>query len=365
VVGSPESGWRILGVCPPLWQSLWRRIRAVRLPPARRPGPPARPQRPFAPLSAGSHTDTVSKAGYSLTVTIALAAAACALADAAERSPSVRTVTDDSGRAVTLRSPPLRIVSLSPGGTEMLFAAGAGHEVVATVEYSDVPPAAQRLPRIGDAVSIDLERLVRIHPDVVVAWPAGGNPAQRAKIARLDIPVYEQQTQRLVDLAPSIRRLGTLAGTDPQAEVAARGIEARLAALERTYAGAAGGARHPRVLLEVWNRPIYTVGGRHLMTDALELCGARNLFADLPEPGPVVDIEAVIARDPDIIIAAGPPGESAGWLADWQRFGTLSAVRNHRLLAFEDQALSRLGPSVLDATEALCRAIARVTAGGT
>ena len=283
-------------------------------------------------------------------------AAACAAADAP------RTVTDDSGRAVAVRLPPLRIVSLSPGGTEMLFAAGAGAQVVATVEYSDVPPEAKRVPRIGDAVSIDLERLVRIHPDVVVAWPSGGNPAQREKIARLGVAVYEQQAQRLKDLAPSLRRLGSLAGTDAQAEAAARAIEARLASLERTYASAERGARHPSVLLQVWNRPIYTVGGQHLMTDALELCGARNVFADLPEPGPVVDIEAVIARDPDIIIAAGPPGESAGWLADWKRFGTLKAVKSGRLIAFEDQALSRLGPSFLDATEELCRAIARVGA---
>jgi iron complex transport system substrate-binding protein len=201
---------------------------------------------------------------------------------------------------------------------------------------------------------------VRIHPDVVVAWPAGGNPAQRAKIARLDIPVYEQEAKRLAELAPSIRRLGVLAGTTSQADVAARAIEARLESLRRTYAGAEDAARQPSVLLEVWNRPIYTVGGQHLMTDALELCGARNVFADLPEAGPVVDIEAVIARDPDIIIAAGPPGESAAWLTDWKRFTTLRAVHTQRLVAFEDQGLSRLGPSVLDATEALCRAIANV-----
>ena len=301
----------------------------------------------------------MSTTRHPLVLALALAAAAT-LAGAAGHAGPVRTVTDDSGKAVSVRAPPLRIVSLSPGATEMLFAAGAGNQVAATVEYSDVPPEARRVPRIGDAVAIDLERLVRMHPDVVVAWPSGGNPAQRGKIARLGIPVYEQQAQRLADLAPSIRRLGTLAGTDPEAETAARGIEVRLAALRRTYAGAAGESRHPSVLLEVWNRPIYTVGGRHLMTDALELCGARNLFADLPEPGPVVDIEAVIARDPDIIIAAGPPGESAGWIADWRRFGTLRAVRGERLLAFEDQALSRLGPSVLDATEALCRAIARL-----
>src|SRR5439155_182237 len=101
--------------------------------------------------------------------------------------------------------------------------------------------------------------------------------------------------------------------------------------------GATGGAgRAPAVLLQVWNRPIYTVGGRHLMSDALEICGARNVFADLPEAGPLVDTEAVIARDPDMIIAAAPPGEGAAWLADWKRFPTLAAVRSGRLVVFED-----------------------------
>jgi iron complex transport system substrate-binding protein len=311
-------------------------------------------------MIARSRVDAVSPNRSFIVLITVLAAAQAAPVSAGSAALAARAVTDDSGRVLTVRAAPLRIVSLSPGGTEMLFAAGAGPEVEATVEYSDVPPAAKRVPRIGDAVSIDLERLVRAHPDVVVAWPAGGNPAQREKIARLGIPVYDQQARRLADLAPSIRRLGRLAGTETEAEAAARGIEARLAALERTFADAAGASAHPSVLLEVWNRPIYTVGGRQLMTDALGLCGARNVFADLPEAAPVVDIEAVIARDPDIIIAAGPPGESAGWLADWKRFGTLRAVRSGRLLAFEDQGLSRLGPSVLDATEALCRAIARL-----
>lgn len=311
-------------------------------------------------MIARSRVEAVSPNRSLIVLITVLAAAQVAPVSAESAAPAARAVTDDSGRVVTVRAAPLRIVSLSPGGTEMLFAAGAGHEVVATVEYSDVPPPAKRVARIGDAVSIDLERLVRAHPDVVVAWPSGGNPAQREKIARLGIAVYDQEARRLADLAPSIRRLGTLAGTETEADAAARDIEARLAALERTFAGAAGARAHPSALLEVWNRPIYTVGGRQLMTDALGLCGVRNVFADLPEASPVVDIEAVIARDPDIIIAAGPPGESAGWLADWKRFGTLRAVRSGRLLAFEDQGLSRLGPSVLDATEALCRAIARL-----
>jgi iron complex transport system substrate-binding protein len=289
----------------------------------------------------------------------ALAAGTAAAAPAASRA-----VTDDLGRTVQVRAPPLRIVSLAPGATEMLFAAGAGDQVIATVEYSDEPAAARAVPRIGDAATIDMERVVALQPDVVIAWPAGGNPAQRAKIASLGIPLYQQQVVRLAELPDALRRLGVLAGTQAVAEGAAQGLERRLAALGRTYGAGAGGAgRRPTVLLQVWNRPVYTIGGRHLMSDALALCGARNVFADLPEPAPLVDTEAIIARNPDIILAVAPSGESAAWVADWQRFGSLAAVRGGRVVGFEDEGLSRLGPSVIDATEQLCRTIARLSRG--
>jgi iron complex transport system substrate-binding protein len=290
--------------------------------------------------------------------------AALASGTAAAAPAAARAVTDDFGRTVRVRAPPLRIVSLAPGATEMLFAAGAGDEVIATVEYSDEPAAARAVPRIGDAATIDMERLVALEPDVVIAWPAGGNPAQRAKIAALGIPLYQQQVVRLAELPAALRRLGLLAGTQVAAEAAAQGLERRLAALGRAYGAGAGGAgRHPTVLLQVWNRPVYTIGGRHLMSDALALCGARNVFADLSEPAPLVDTEAIIARNPDIIVAASPPGESAAWVADWQRFGSLAAVRSGRVVGFEDQGLSRLGPSVIDATEHLCRTLARLSRG--
>lgn len=272
-----------------------------------------------------------------------------------------RTVVDDLGRKVSVREAPLRIVSLAPGATEMLFAAGAGREVVATVEYSDEPPAARQVPRIGDVAAVDLERLVALRPDLVVLWAGGGNPAQREKIEGLHIPIYEQQVLRLADIPAAVRRLGVLAGTPAVADRAAQQMEARLAALIATYGRPAG--RRPSVLMQVWNRPIYTIGGRHLMSDALQICGARNVFGDLAEAGPIVDTESVIARNPDIIIAAAPSGEGAAWVADWQQLKSLAAVRNHRVVAFEDQALSRLGPSVIGATEALCRTLAGVSRG--
>jgi len=277
------------------------------------------------------------------------------LAGGAADSPLV--LTDDAGQRVHLSHTPRRIISLAPGATEMLFAAGTGDRVVATVEYSDEPPAAKQVPRIGDVTAVDIERLVAMHPDLVVVWPGGGNPAQIEKLAQLGIPVYRQQVNRLADLPVSLRRLGALALDRSVAERAASSLEESLARLAHEYAG----RKHPTVLLEVWNRPIYTVGGTHLMSDALTLCGVRNVFGDLKELGPVVGTEAVIARNPDIIVAAAPPGEGASWLEEWKRFGSLSAVRNGGLISFEDQRLSRLGPSVVSATEGLCKALAAAT----
>jgi iron complex transport system substrate-binding protein len=242
---------------------------------------------------------------------------------------------------------------VAPGVTEMLFAAGAGPYVLASVEYSDVPAAAKRVPRIGDGIAVDMERVVALRPDVVVVWPGGGNPAQIAKLESLGLPLYRQQVNALADIPGSLRRLGALAGTQSAAERAALDIESRLAALRQRYF-----RMDPvSVMLQVWDRPIYTVGGAHMITDALRYCAARNIFADLGEMGPAVDQEAVIARNPDFIVAIAPPGSGAAWLEDWKRFASLRAVRNDRLIQLAEGSLTRLGPSALEGTEALCRAI--------
>ncbi len=287
---------------------------------------------------------------------LAFYATAPPLAAAPAPGATAQTVTDDTGARITLPGPARRIVSLTPGATEMLFAAGAGDRVIATVEYSDTPEAARRIPRIGDVAAIDVERLVALRADVAIIWPGGGNAAQIEKIARLGLPLYRQEVDALAALPGSLRRLGNLAGTSAVAESKAREFETRLARLRREYAG----NTRATVLLQIWNRPIYTVGGTQVMSDALSVCGARNVFADLKDPGPAVDVEAVIARDPDIIVAAGPAGAAAAWLDDWRRFPALRAVRSGHLVPFEDDRFSRLGPSVLDATEALCAVLARV-----
>jgi iron complex transport system substrate-binding protein len=298
---------------------------------------------------------------WAVVPTLALVAAVCLFAATNARAVE-SNIIDDTGQRVALSHPPSRIISLAPGATEMLFAAGAGDRLIATVDFSDEPAAAKRVPRIGDVTAVDMERLVALRPDMVVVWPGGGNPAQIQKIAQLGLPIYRQQVNRLADLPASLRRLGALVPDGSVAGRAADALAAELARIAREYSGGmrvpeAAGAS-PTVLLEVWNRPIYTVGGSQLMSDALTLCGARNVFGDLKELSPVIDTEAVIARNPDIIVAAAPPGEGLNWLAEWRRFGSIKAVHAGRLVVFEDLRFSRLGPSVVPATEGLCKALA-------
>jgi iron complex transport system substrate-binding protein len=262
-------------------------------------------------------------------------------------------VVDDTGAHLSLAQPARRIVSLAPGATEMLFAAGAGPRLVATVAYADQPAAARQVPRIGDSNAIDMERLLRLKPDVVVYWPGGNNAAQIAQIKRLGFVLYGQQVNRLGDIGVSLRRLGQLAGSAPAAQRRAGEVDAQLLRLRTQYS-----TRAPvTALLETWNQPLYTVGGPQLMSDALAVCGAVNVFADLPQLSPAVQVEAVLTRNPDLIIAAAPPGQGPQWLQAWRKFPSLKAVQRGNLLDFDDQALSRLGPSVLDATANLCARI--------
>ena len=301
---------------------------------------------------------TPSKRPNPIAIALALALIAVLRAPAACANASA-TVTDDFGHRVTVRYPPQRIVSLAPAATAMLLAAGASSQLVATIEYSGQPASERRLTKIGSVDAIDMERLIALRPDVVVVWPDGNNPAQIATIERLGLPVYRQEAVTLDGIADSLRRLGMLTGTSGVADREASALQAKLAALRREYANA---SHPPTVFLEVWDRPLYTVGGRELMSDALRVCGARNVFADLPQRAAAIGTEAVIARNPDIIIAAAPPGRGASWLAQWRRFPSLRAVRTGKLMTFDDQRLSGLGPGVMDATEGMCRKVAALMA---
>jgi iron complex transport system substrate-binding protein len=275
------------------------------------------------------------------------------IATASHAAEPLRQLRDDSGETVTLGSAPCRIVSLAPGTTAMLFAAGAGHCVVGTIAHSNEPAEAARVPVVGDAETLDFEQLLGLRPTVVVV---AVDVVQRVRIDRikaLGIPVYQVHVTRLAQMPESLRRLGSLAGTESVANVKAAELTAELAALDTRYRN----RKQVRVLYQIWDRPIYTIGGRHVISDALTLCGAVNVFADLTTAAPAVTREAAVLRNPELILASAPPGAADEWLAEWRKFPALAAVRRGQLVSHVDERIDRMGPSVIAATGQLCAVI--------
>jgi iron complex transport system substrate-binding protein len=258
-------------------------------------------------------------------------------------------VTDDAGREVALERPARRIVSLAPHATEMLYAAGAGHAVVGVVAHSDWPPPARALPRVGDAGALDLERIVALAPDLVVAWPYT-TPAQLAALRAQDVAIFMSDPKSIAGIAADVEKLGALAGTPGIAQAAASALRQRQAALVTKYRD----RPRLRVFYEVWNEPIFTIGGGHLISEAIVTCGGENVFAALTLPAPSVTVEAVVAAAPDVIVGGDDLGRRPPWLDDWQRWTAIPAVRDGNLFGAAGDLMHRSGPRFLDGVAALC-----------
>lgn len=262
-------------------------------------------------------------------------------------------VVDDSGRSVTLERPAERIVSLAPHVTEMLFDAGAGDRVVAAVSYSDHPPEARELPRVGSYDRFDIERILAHDPDLVVGWQSGNPDESLERLRRLDLTLYLTEPRRLDSIAENLERLGQLAGTSDVARDEARRFRERHRELRERYAD----RTRLRVFYEIWNDPLMTINGEHLISAIMRGCGGENVFADLSEIAPRISVEAVLQRNPEVVIASGMGDERPEWLDEWKRWPELEAVRRGNLFFIPPQFLQRHSPRVLDGMERMCRAL--------
>jgi iron complex transport system substrate-binding protein len=286
---------------------------------------------------------------------IRLLAVVCALGCGRGVAAAI-TVVDDTGRRIELEKPATRIVSLSPHITELLFAAGAGGAVVGVSDYSDFPEQAGRLPRVSSGAGIDVERVLRLRPDLVIAWHSGNSAAQVRQLERLGLPVFRSEPRAIDTIATSLERFGRLAGSLPVAAAAAREFRAEVEALRVEYAG-----REPVDLFyQIGERPLLTVNGDHIISHWLRLCGARNLFAGQSMLVPVVDVEAVVAANPRVLVADWYLGRTSAWQERWRRFPFLKAVRGNDFLTVADETLDRQTPRAVQAARVLCEAIEQV-----
>ncbi|MCP9758822.1 cobalamin-binding protein [Aquitalea sp. S1-19] len=259
------------------------------------------------------------------------------------------SVTDDAGHTVTLARPAQRVISLAPHATELIYAAGGGARMVGAVSYSDYPPAALKLPRIGDNRQLDLERIIALKPDLLVVWLHGNAERQLAQLKKLGIPLFYSEPKKLADLPGSITRLGSLLGSEAAAKSAAQTYQQKLEMLTRRYSG----KKPVRVFYQVWHKPLYTLNDSHIASDAIRLCGGVNVFGQLPITAPTVNAEAVLAANPDVIIAGSDDRRSTE-LDMWKRYPTLNAARRQQLYTVDSSLLSRSGPRIIDGAAQLC-----------
>ena len=263
-------------------------------------------------------------------------------------------VVDDTGRPVKLKEPAQRIISLSPHATELLFAAGAGEKVVGVVNYSNYPREAARIEQLGDSNNLDLERIIGLQPDLVVAWRSGNSSGQVEKLADMGLPVFYSEPRHLKDIPTNLERLGELAGSRDQAHRSALMFRERLRRLSDTYA-----QRKPvRVFYEIWHQPLMTVTGDHLINRVINLCGGENIFGRLPGLTSTINLEAVLAADPQAIITANSAQSEPEWLKKWKRWPRLSAVKNEQLYTVPADIIQRQTPRILDGAELLCEQLA-------
>ena len=265
------------------------------------------------------------------------------------------TVTDDSGATVTLAAPAQRVISLAPHVTELLYAAGGGAKVVGAVTYSDYPPEAKQLPRVGDNKALDLERIVALKPDLIVVWRHGNAQRQLDRLRDLHIPLYFSEPHHLDDIAVTLTKLGALLGTSPVANAAASAYRSSIARLRARYA-----ARPPvSVFYQVWDQPLMTLNGTHLISEVIALCGGRNVFAKLEPLVPTVSTEAVLAANPEAIVTASPgattPDRPLPQLDTWRAWPALDAVAHDNLFAIDGDLINRPAPRIAQGAALLCQ----------
>ncbi|PLA73595.1 cobalamin-binding protein [Hydrogenovibrio sp. SC-1] len=248
-----------------------------------------------------------------------------------------------------------RLVSLAPSFTELVFAAGAGHHLVGAVEYSDYPLAARSIARVGSLNALNYEALLQLKPDVILVWRSGSSAQEIRRLQQLGFQLWIRESQQLAEIPSLIREIGELTGHQRTANQEAQRLQVKLHQLRQQY-------RHRpplRVFYQLWDAPLITVNGDQFISQALDICGAKNSFADLPLLAPQVNYEAVIQQNPQVILLGGQPERQRNWQQKWQRFDQIEAVTKDQFIQIESDAYQRPTGRLIDALEGLCQQLDR------
>ena len=262
------------------------------------------------------------------------------------------SVQDDVGNTVTLQQPARRIITLAPHTMELVYEAGGLSYIIGKGSHSHYPPIARYIPEVGDNRQIDIERVLALKPDLLVLWRYGISERQIEQLRKLEIPLFFSDPRKLDAIPDSILRLGKLFDTEKRAQTGADKLRQKLAELKVRY------SQRPSltVFYQVSDRPLYTLSGRHIVSEAISLCGGTNVFATMKTMAPQINVEAVLAKNPDVIIHTSVDSGSDG-LAFWKKYPVLKAVQRGHLYSLNPDLLDRPGPRMIDGVRVLCEAL--------
>ncbi|MFV1992258.1 MAG: cobalamin-binding protein [Acidiferrobacterales bacterium] len=258
---------------------------------------------------------------------------------------------DDSGSKIILDHPARKIISLSPHITELLFAAGAGDKIIATVVGSNYPEAALDIRKIGRVGQLDYESILALHPDLIVGWLSGNRKENISRLKKLGLKVFLSEPRKLEDIAINIKKLGLLAGTEKKANKAEISYQNKLHELKIKY----NNKEPVKVFYLLWHKPILTINSEHIISDVIKLCGGINVFGQQAVYTPTIDFESVLQKNPDVIITASMGNKKPGWLVRWQQWQGITAVKNNNFLWLNPDWIHRQGPRILLAADKMCR----------
>ena len=240
-----------------------------------------------------------------------------------------------------------------PHATELLFEVGAGDHVVGAVQYSDYPEAAKKIPRVGGYSALNIEAIVALKPDLLIAWPEGNRNRELDRLKALGLPILVSDPREFKDIANALFIYGKITDNNEQAAKAIETFNKKLTYLRNTYSE----QEKVSVFYQVWNAPLMTQNGNTFISRAIEVCGGINIFSDLPMTNPQVSIESILIQDPQVIVASGMGQARPEWLDDWRQYKTLQAVEANQLYHIAPELFQRPTVRFLLGTEQLCEAM--------
>lgn len=259
-------------------------------------------------------------------------------------------VVDDNGQELRLARPAQRIISLAPNITEVLFHIGAGKQIVGTDEYSNYPAEAEDILRVSNYAAANYELILSLKPDLVIAWQSGNGDKIINPLRKLGIPVFVIETRKIDQISNLFRRFGQLTGHAHTADLRAQEFSERLIKLRSRNQG-----KLPvTTFYQIWDEPLITLNGKHMVSSVIELCGGVNIFADAVPLVPYVNIESVVAADPQVIIAGGSQDEQPRWFKGWQKWSGISAVIHSQIYLIPADLMQRHSVRILDGAEMMC-----------